>query len=106
MELWQTPCWSEASYLAIPLDGIVARPLNPDERRREQELLTRLQRLDEQIAALLSAQDQGEAARRKEGDAIRQLREAAQDELFAFEAVVDRKYGAAAGRPYDLDQIQ
>ncbi len=43
---------------------------------------------------------------RPQWDALRQRRQAVQGELNAFEAGVDRKYGAAAGRPDELAQIQ
>jgi CHAT domain-containing protein/Tfp pilus assembly protein PilF len=82
----------------------VARPLDLQEQRREQELRTRCQRIDEQLAALASARAV-EGLQRTRGELL-QRREHADSELTAFEAEMERKYGAAAGQPYDLARIQ
>jgi tetratricopeptide (TPR) repeat protein len=91
--------------LARGLFDDLARPLKSDERRREQDLLARLQRLDEQIVAL-SPIPSGDKVRHEQAEALRQRREALKVEWAEFEAGVERKYGAAAGRPYDLKRIQ
>jgi tetratricopeptide (TPR) repeat protein len=91
--------------LARGLFDDLARPLEPDERQREQDLLARLQRLDEQIVAL-SPIPSGDKVRHKQAEALRQRRDALKVQWAEFEAGVERKYGAAAGRPYDLSRIQ
>ena len=90
------PAWQclEAS-LARGLFDDLARPLEPDEHRREQELLVRLQRLDEQIAAL-STVPKDDVARHERVEALRQQRDAMKIEWAEFEASVERKYGSAA----------
>jgi CHAT domain-containing protein/tetratricopeptide (TPR) repeat protein len=91
--------------LARGLLDDLARPLRSDERRHEHDLLTRLQRLDEQVAAL-TAIPGDEEGRRNQVTVFRQQRDALKIEWAEFEASVERSYGAAAGRPYDLSRIQ
>jgi CHAT domain-containing protein/tetratricopeptide (TPR) repeat protein len=82
----------------------VARPLDLREQRREQELRTVCQRIDEQLSALASARAVEDLQRTRAK--LFQRREHADAELTAFEAEMERKYGAAAGQPYDLARIQ
>jgi tetratricopeptide (TPR) repeat protein len=81
------------------------RPLDPSERRRKQDLIGRLQRLDEQITALYSGQD-NTIMQRLQAVIVRKERETIQAELAQFEAALAQKYGVAAGQTYALDRIQ
>jgi CHAT domain-containing protein/tetratricopeptide (TPR) repeat protein len=96
--------WLETD-LARGLHEDLARPLDVDERHREQSLLSRLHGADERLAILIPRASRVEVDRRRI-DSIRQERDRIQVELSEFEASVYRKYGAAAGRPYDLVRIQ
>jgi CHAT domain-containing protein/tetratricopeptide (TPR) repeat protein len=80
------------------LDDLAARPLGAEDRRREQELLGQLDRLDRQVAA---RPDAGPAA-----DELRRQRDAAQAEFVRFQADAAARYGVAAGKVYDLPRIQ
>jgi CHAT domain-containing protein/tetratricopeptide (TPR) repeat protein len=80
------------------LDDLAALPLGAADRRREQELLGRLDRLDRQVAA----RPDGDPA----ADDLRRQRDAAQAEFVAFQADVAARYGARAGQVYDLARIQ
>jgi CHAT domain-containing protein/tetratricopeptide (TPR) repeat protein len=82
------------------LDDLSARPLSAEERRREQELLGRLDLLGRQVAAL-PAGGGGKAA-----DELRRQREAAQAEFVRFQADLASRYGVAAGEVFDLPRIQ
>jgi hypothetical protein len=93
--------------LARGLYEDVSRPLEPEERRREQDLRAQLHRIDEQLVALASGPAlTPRSLQGQQAESLRQRRETTQGELSAFEAEVDQKYGAAAGRPYELAQIQ
>jgi CHAT domain-containing protein/tetratricopeptide (TPR) repeat protein len=86
------------------LDDLSARPLGAQDRRREQEMLGRLDLLDRQVAALPAgggADTGGEAA-----EGLRQQRDAAQTEFVRFQADLAAGYGVAAGEVYDLPRIQ
>ena len=90
------------------LDDLSARrgrPLDDQERRHEQDLLGRLQRLDKQLAALAPGPPQ-DAARRPLQDRLGRDRDAVLAELTAFERDLTAKYGPAAGQTYDLATIQ
>jgi CHAT domain-containing protein/tetratricopeptide (TPR) repeat protein len=76
------------------LDDVSARPLNAEDRRREQELLGRLDLLDRQVAAHPAA------------DEWRRQRDAAQTEFVRFQADLAARYGVAAGKVDDLRDIQ
>jgi CHAT domain-containing protein/tetratricopeptide (TPR) repeat protein len=86
------------------LDDLAARPLSPGDRRREQELLGRLDVLDRQVAALLAGG--GKDAGSRTVDELRRHREAAQTEFVRFQADLASRYGVAAGQVYDLPRIQ
>jgi CHAT domain-containing protein len=77
------------------LDDLSARPLSDPERRREQELLGRLDRLDRQVAALPAGANE-----------LRRQRDTAQAEFVRFQADLAARYGVAAGEVYDLPHIQ
>ena len=79
--------------------------LTPDERLRRDELVDRLNRLDNQIGALAGAEDRG-------GDRLKRLvdlkdqRLEWQGQLAQFEAGLVEKYRVAAGAAYPLAEIQ
>jgi CHAT domain-containing protein/tetratricopeptide (TPR) repeat protein len=79
------------------LDDLTPRPLSPQERRREQELVGRLDLLDRQIAGPAG----GAGA-----DDLRRRRDEAQMQLVRFQADLAARYGVAAGEVYDLARIQ
>jgi CHAT domain-containing protein len=85
------------------LDDLSGRPLNARDRRREQELLGRLDFLDRQVAALSVG---GGADTAKSVKELRQQRDAAQTEFVRFQADLAERYGVAAGAVYDLSRIQ
>lgn len=86
------------------LDDLSDRPLRAEERRRQLELLERLDLLDGQVAALRVG-GSGDT-KEKSADEIRQKRDAAQAELLRFQADLASRYGVAAGKVYDLRRIQ
>ena len=86
-------------------DCTPGRALQPNERRREHELSARLQRLDKQIATLLSEKDVP-AQCRQQAETLKDRRDAMQAELTRLEADLVQKYGVAAGQVYDLARIQ
>jgi CHAT domain-containing protein/tetratricopeptide (TPR) repeat protein len=75
------------------LDDLSARPLSDDERRREQELLDRLDLLDRPVAA-------------RSAEEVRRQRDAAQAEFAAFQADLVARHGVPAGEVYTLARIQ
>jgi CHAT domain-containing protein/Tfp pilus assembly protein PilF len=90
------------------LDDLAARqgrPLSEKERRREEELVGRLQLLDRQLTALLAGQERAEA-RRKQVAWLHDARGEAQRQLDEQEAELARKYGPVAGQVHDLARVQ
>jgi CHAT domain-containing protein/tetratricopeptide (TPR) repeat protein len=79
-----------------------ARGLRPEDRRREEELIERLNRIDGQLAGA-SAGDEPPAP---SADALRQERDALLARLSRLEAELAGRYGVAAGEPYPLGRIQ
>ena len=105
-----TEAWAHLeAYLARGLlDDLSARrgrPLDDQERRHEQDLLGRLQRLDKQLAALAPGPHE-DATRRPLQDRLGRDRDAVLAELTALERDLTAKYGPAAGQTYDLATIQ
>jgi CHAT domain-containing protein/tetratricopeptide (TPR) repeat protein len=86
------------------LDDLFARPLSDEDRRREQELLGQLDRLDRQAAA--RAAGPGEDPGGLAADELRRQRDAARLEFVRFQADVAERYGVAAGQVYDLARIR
>jgi CHAT domain-containing protein/Tfp pilus assembly protein PilF len=82
------------------IDDLADRPISPDERRREQALLERLEQLDRQVFAL-QADDKNHAA-----VDLRQQREAAQTEFTRYQADMAARYGVPVGEVYSLPRIQ
>jgi CHAT domain-containing protein/tetratricopeptide (TPR) repeat protein len=90
--------------LARGLFDDLSRPLSAEDRRREQELLGRLDLLDRQVAALPAGP--GAGAGGPTAGELRRQRDAAQAELARFQADLAARYGVAAGAVYDLPRIQ
>jgi CHAT domain-containing protein/tetratricopeptide (TPR) repeat protein len=86
------------------LDDLSARPLSAEDRRRERELLGRLDLLDRQVAALPAGG--GADAEGRPADELRRQREAAQADFARFQADLATRYGVAAGEVYGLARIQ
>ncbi len=82
-----------------------SRPLEPEERKHEESLLGRLEKLDEQISTLLVAQDPA-GENRARADTLRWERDALQAEFAQFEADMAARYGVAAGEMYGLEHIR
>jgi Tfp pilus assembly protein PilF len=85
--------------------GRAARPLTPDERAREADLLRRNQAADERIGRLagrprLTQQDEArlDDLRREAGELRRQLLD--------LQLTLEEKYGPLAGQPVALDEAQ
>jgi hypothetical protein len=90
------------------LDEFSARQLRPvtrDERRREIEVLGRLQPLDEQIA-LLAAKPAHTQDDDKQLEALRSQQSALRGEWVACQNVLGQKYKAYAGKPSTLEEVQ
>jgi tetratricopeptide (TPR) repeat protein len=98
---WQ---WLETSKARGLLDDL-SRSLEPIERRRLNDLNSRLQRLDEQIMVLLGAEDRREN-RRIQVDRLALQRDALSAELSQFELSLTRKHGPVAGQVFELRRIQ
>jgi CHAT domain-containing protein/tetratricopeptide (TPR) repeat protein len=84
------------------LDDLAAHPLSDGERRREQELLGRVNALDGRVGFLLA---RGPATDAERHQAERE-RDAAQAELAQFEADLAKQYGVGIGKVYDLPAVQ
>src|SRR5262249_36061272 len=69
-----------------------------------QELLGRINLLDEQVAALPVKPEKAEEIQNAEG--LRRKRDAAQTDFVRFQADLATKYGVAAGAVYDLARVQ
>jgi tetratricopeptide (TPR) repeat protein len=82
-----------------------SRPLTTDEVRREQQLVGRLQRLDERIAALSAAGKLDEEARTRLAD-LQQQRLVSAGEFSELEQALSSRYGVAAGKSFELARIQ
>ena len=98
----------EANYARGLLDDLSARqarPLRPDERQHEHELIVHLQRLDKNLSTLLSSAGSAERLS-KQAEALKDQRDAVQAEFTQFEADLAQKYGPSAGKVYDLARIQ
>jgi CHAT domain-containing protein/tetratricopeptide (TPR) repeat protein len=104
-EAWQALEASLARGLLDDIEGVAARPLQAEERRRERELIEQLDRLDRQIQVLAAARKPTEAGREPQAE-LRQQRGAVQAELARLEADLTGKYGVAAGEVYDWTRIQ
>ena len=97
----------EASLARGLLDAVStrhARPLEAQERRREEHFIGQLTELDERIAALL----QGDASEDAQmlAQQLRKERDELQADFARFERELTVKYGVVAGRVYELGRIQ
>lgn len=82
------------------LDDLAERGISPDERRREQSLLERLEQLDRQVVALQTDEKSSAV------DELRRQRETAQMEFTHFEADLAARHGVPAGEVYPLARVQ
>jgi CHAT domain-containing protein len=100
-EAWR---YREAGLARGLLDEVAARearPLDPAERRREHDLLDRLDALDRRLAAPAKP-----GADKAAADDVRRERERLLAELTHFEAELAERHGVAAGQVYDLARVQ
>jgi CHAT domain-containing protein/tetratricopeptide (TPR) repeat protein len=82
-----------------------SRPLTPEERGRQEDLIVQLGRLDEQLFSPpgTKAPSDGSQSIARE---LHTRRDELQTELARFEKDLEDKYGVAAGQVYRLDVIQ
>jgi tetratricopeptide (TPR) repeat protein len=104
-DAWQQWEASLARGLFDDLEARRNRPLTTFERQRQEDLIGQLNRLDNQVAALTSAQEMPED-RRQRLDDVKNQRLFLQGQLVQLEATLVQKYKAAVGTVYDLDRIQ
>jgi tetratricopeptide (TPR) repeat protein len=102
---WQR--W-EAALARGLLDDLTARTLRPlpsQQRRREAELLGQLQALDERVGKLT-----GQARRNQDDDCrlegLHRERDTLEGEYVALGQALEAEYGAFAGRPAGLEEVQ
>jgi tetratricopeptide (TPR) repeat protein len=98
----------ESSLARGLIDDLAARNgqhHTPDERRRRDELIGQLNRVDNQIGALAGAKGPTDV-QRKRLDELKARRLALEGELVQMEAELVRKYQAATGVVYTLERIQ
>jgi tetratricopeptide (TPR) repeat protein len=105
----QDAWWNwEAGMARGLLDDLTARHsrfLTPDERRRQDDLIGQLDRLDNEISAMAGAKNlQGGQLKRL--DDLKGQRLELQGRIAEIEATLIQKYKAPAGAIYALDQIQ
>jgi hypothetical protein len=104
------PAWTRletnmARGLLDEVSARLSRPLEPEERDREESLLREIERRDEQIGSSSAADDStGEAVAL--ADTLTWRRDALVAELSRLEADMAAKYGVAAGETYELRRIQ
>ena len=82
-----------------------SRPLTANEIRREQELIGRLQQLDERIARLSAAEKLDDRSRAKLRN-LEQQRLVSTGEFSELEQALSSRYGVAAGESFELSRIQ
>jgi CHAT domain-containing protein/Tfp pilus assembly protein PilF len=100
-EAWR---FREAGLARGLLDEVAARearPIDADERRRERDLIDRLDRLDRRLAAL-----DGPGSDPAPANAARRERDALLAEFTRFEAELAERHGVAAGQVFDLGRVQ
>jgi CHAT domain-containing protein len=95
----------ESSLARALLDDVANRRslYTHDERRQEDEMRARFQRLGQQMAALAPA---GSEKARAERTRLRRQQEKVLDELNECQLASFRKHGAAAGQVYAFDKVQ
>jgi len=82
------------------------RSLSPAEQKHQEELLAKLQGMNGRIAEVLSEKQLTAEERRKKVLELAKEREAIKVELTQLEHDLVARYGAAAGKIYDLSAIQ
>ncbi|HXG12700.1 MAG TPA: CHAT domain-containing tetratricopeptide repeat protein [Gemmataceae bacterium] len=106
---WQT---LEENLARGLLDSLSSQQLRrqrwtPEERRREQVLLNRLQRLDEQLVGRAAGVNRPvDIGSSPQAELLRRQRDEVQAELLRLGAEMEEKYGTASGQVYDLARIQ
>jgi hypothetical protein len=85
--------------------GRAARPLKPDERGREADLLGRSQALDERISRL-AGQSRLTPDEEKRLDDLRREASDLRQHLLDLQQALEQKYGPLAGKPVTLDEAQ
>src|SRR5262249_10361846 len=88
--------WLESDLARGLLDELAERPLSDEERRREQELVGQLKRLDDQIGKLLGTSQVADADQ-KLVEQLRREREAVQADFAQLQADLAARLGVAAG---------
>ncbi len=81
------------------------RPLTPDQRRRQDDLVGQLSRLDNRIGALAGSRALTDEQRGRL-DGLKARRLELQGQLVQLEGELIREYQVAAGAVYSLDQVQ
>jgi len=82
------------------------RSLSPTEQQRQQELLTKLQGMNEQIVRVLSEKQLSPEERRKKVLEFARQRDTIEAELTQLDHDLVAKHGVAVGKVYDLAAIQ
>jgi CHAT domain-containing protein/Tfp pilus assembly protein PilF len=97
--------WERGLARAV-LDEVArpARPLNPEEKAGEADLLGRSQALDERISRLAGQQRLTEDDEKRQGNLRREASELRR-QLLDLQQALEKKYGPLAGKPATLDEI-
>ncbi len=98
----------EASLARGLFDDVAARrnrPLKVDERRRQDELIAQISRIDNQIATLAMAKEMPQERRQHVND-LKNLRLDLQGRLVQLEAELTQKYKPASGQVFNLEKVQ
>ncbi len=104
-EAWR---YWESSLARGLLDDLSARRLRPltlDQHHREADLLGQLQRLDEQISKLAAKPRRSQEDDRRL-EQLRRQESSLRGQFLEFEQALEAQYGAFAGKPATLEQIQ
>jgi CHAT domain-containing protein len=99
---WETDL---ARGLLDDLSARLLRPLTREESRREADLASQLQRLDEWITRL-AAKAKHTQEEDKQLDALRHQQSALRGQWVEFRNALDREYQAFAGKPSTLEEVQ
>jgi tetratricopeptide (TPR) repeat protein len=99
---WETDL---ARGLLDDLSARQLRPLTPEQRRREADLVGRLQRLDEQIARLAGKTKRTQADDQKL-DELGNQQSILRGHWVEFQNQLDTQYRVYTGKPASLDEIQ
>jgi CHAT domain-containing protein len=98
----------EAGLARALRDELAARhtwPLTAEERKQHEQLLARIQQLDQQRAALLASKEPSDAARQQAAK-LQQEREQTYAELATLATALTKKYDPVEGKGYSRKRIQ